>query len=142
MQEARRYFEDSLALIPTKYETIKELLATLTKLGDRNATLALMGRLLCLDPHNPTVFDDCILYARHSAVTSSDLLSLFEHLRANFPDDQLVQANSDFYTAKILLNTDPVSARKKLIAAQRAFRQVFPRGHQVFVALRSVLRQL
>jgi tetratricopeptide (TPR) repeat protein len=141
LQHARQSLEQGLALIPGNYETVKQLLATSTTLGDKKATLELMSQLLRLDPHNPTVFDDCIRYTRGS-VTCTDLLSLFETLRIDCPDDQLVRANCDFYAAKILINTDPVSARNRLMAAQAAFRKLFPRGHQVFAVLRSTFRQL
>jgi tetratricopeptide (TPR) repeat protein len=141
LQDARESLEKSLALVPG-YETVKQLLATLTKLDDKNATLELMGRLLRLYPHNPTVFDDCIMYAGRSTVGSADLLDLFETLGRNYPDDQLVQANCNFYAAKILLETDPESARNRLTTAQSEFRKLFPRGHQVFAELRSTLRQL
>jgi len=73
LQEAKHALETSLALVPGHYETVKQLLATLTKLGDKPATLDLISRLLRLDPHNPTVFDDCILYARGSSVSLSEL---------------------------------------------------------------------
>src|SRR6202011_3208528 len=136
LQDARQSLEESLALVPGHYETVKQLLTTLTKLGDKNATLELMGRLLRLDPHNPTVFDGCIIFARDSVVNWSDLLDLLETLRTDYRDDQLVQANCDFYACKLLMNTDPVSARKHLTTAQQSFRKLFPRGHQVFAALR------
>jgi len=142
LQDARESFERSLALVPGRYETVKQLLATLLKLDDKKATLGLMGHLLRLDPHNPTVFDDCFIYARGSTVTSSDLLHVLEALRTDYTDDQLVQANCGFYAGKLLINTDPESARKHLLVAQRAFRQIFPRGHHVFATLRSALRQL
>ncbi len=142
LQEARRSLEEALLLAPSYYDAIKQLLVTLTKLGDKGATLALMSKLLRLDPHNPTVFDDCITYAKGSAVDWSDLLGLFETLRVEHPLDPLVQANSDFYTGKLLINTDPKSARDRLITAQKALRKTFPAGHQVFAALRSALRRL
>lgn len=142
LPDARKPLEESLALVPGDYETVKQLLATLTKLGDKNAALELMSRLLRLDPHNPTVFDDCIMYARSGTVSWSDLLDLLETLRADYSSDQLVQANCDFYAGKMLVNTDPVSARKRFIVAQEAFRKLFPRGHHVFSTLRSALRQL
>jgi tetratricopeptide (TPR) repeat protein len=142
LQEARRSLEESLAHVPDHYETVKELLATLTKLGKKNATLELMSRLLRLDPHNPTVFDDCIRYVSSNTVDWSDLLGLLEILSADYTDDRLVQANCDFYAGNMLMNIDPVSARKRLIVAQGAFRTLFPPGHQVFAALRSALRQL
>lgn len=142
LQDARQSFEKSLALVPGGYEMVKQLLATLVKLADKDATLELMSRLLRLDPHNPTVFNDCFTYASGSTISWTDLLKLFEALRTDYPGDQLAQANCDFYAAKILINTDPVSARKRLVAAQAAFRKLFPRGHQVFAVLRSTLRQL
>jgi tetratricopeptide (TPR) repeat protein len=142
MQEARQALEASLALAPSHYETVKQLLATLTRLGDKTTTLELMSRLLRLAPHNPTVFDDCISYARRSTVSCSELLDLLEALKRDYPDDDLIRANCDFYAGKILLDADPVSARKRFVVAQASFRKLFPRGHQVFAALRSALRQL
>ncbi len=56
-QDARQALEESLSIVPCHYDTIKQLLATPTKLGDKDATLDLMGRLARLDPHNPTAFD-------------------------------------------------------------------------------------
>ncbi len=76
LEDARRSLEESLALVPGHYETVKQLLAALTKLGDRNATLELMSQLLRFDPHNPTVFDDCVMYAGSSSkVGWSELLT-------------------------------------------------------------------
>jgi tetratricopeptide (TPR) repeat protein len=141
-QEARQSFEKSLSLVPGQYETVKHLLATLIKLGDQNATLEIMSRLLRLDPDNPTVFDDCIAHADGSTVSWSELIGLFEALRLERPDDQVVRGNCDFYVGKLLFGTDPASAKKRLVAAQQSFRKVFPRDHQVFAALRSALRQL
>lgn len=147
-EDARRALEESLSIVSSHYDTIKLLLATLTKLGDREATLDLMGRLMRLDPHNPTVFDDCILYSRGSSyskgstVESPDLLHLLEALKADYPDDPLVGANCEFYMCKILITEDPASARNHLQLAQASFRGLFPRGHEVFKAIRSALRQL
>ena len=103
--------------------------------------MAQMGKLLRLDPHNPTVFDDCIIYAKGTAVGWSDMINLLESLKEDYPDDKFVHANCDFYAGKILVGVDPVSARKRLIAAQKAFRTILPRTHQVFAALRSGLQQ-
>lgn len=139
LQEARQALEKSLALVPGQYETVKQLLATLAKLGDDRAALELMRRLLRLDPHNPTVFDDCILYTRGTTVSWADLLGLFETLRTDYPNDQLVRANCDFYTGKLLFETDPRLARKRLLGARRLFKKLFPPDHQVFAALRSAL---
>ena len=140
--ESRQALEASLSLVPGHYETIKRLLATLIELDDKTATLELMSRLLRLDPHNPTVFDDCILYARGSAIGWADLTTLFENLAKDHLGDLHVQANCDFYTAKILMTTDAASAREKLGTALGLFRKIFPRGHQVFAAIRGALRQL
>lgn len=142
LKEARQFLEESLALVPDRYGTVKQLLATLAGLGDKNAILELMSRLLRLDPHNPTVFDDCITYARRASVSRTDLLELFEALQKDYLDDQFVQANCDFYSGMMQMDTDPVSARKRFIVAQASFRKLFPRGHHVFAALRSALRQL
>ena len=142
LQEARKVLEESIALAPGNYRAIKQLLPTLTKLGDKNAALDLMRHLVRLDPHNPTVFDDCILYARGSQINWADLLQLLEALRTDYSDDKLIQANCDFYAAKVTLNNDPAFARKRLLAAKALFRQVLPPGHHVFAALRSAFREL
>lgn len=42
----------------------KTAASDLGKLGDKDALMTQMSKLLRLDPHNPTVFDDCIIYAR------------------------------------------------------------------------------
>jgi hypothetical protein len=123
---------------------VKQLLATLTELEDKVATLELMDRLLRLDPLNPTVFDDCIIYAVASggSVNCTDLLGVFEALKTEYTHDAFVQANCEFYAGRVLINTDPVLARKHLTQAQTAFRKLLPRGHQVFTVLRSTIRQL
>ena len=139
--EARQSLEESLSLVPGYYDAIKQLLATLAKLGDKEALLEQMGRLLRLDPRNPTVFDDCIIYAKGTAVGWSDLIKLLESLGADNTRDKLVLANCDFYAGKILLIVDPSSASSKLVAARDAFRTIFPQDHQVFAALRESLEQ-
>ena len=142
LEEARRSLEESLALAPGHYDAIKQLLATLGKLGDKDALMTQMSKLLRLDPHNPTVFDDCIIYAKGTAVGWSDLVGLLESLREDYPDDKFVHANCDFYAGKVLINVDPLSARKRPVIARKTFRAIFPRGHQVFSALRSGLHQV
>jgi tetratricopeptide (TPR) repeat protein len=139
--EARRSLEESLLLVPSYYDAIKQLLATLGKLGDKEALLEQMNRLLRLDPRNPTVFDDCITYAKGTAVGWSDLIKLLESLGADNPGDKHVLANCDFYAGKILLNVDPSSASRRLVAAQHAFRTIFSEDHAVFAALKKGLEQ-
>lgn len=39
LQNARLALEESLSLVPSQYETVKQLLATLIKLGDKKAVL-------------------------------------------------------------------------------------------------------
>lgn len=140
--DARSFLEQSLALVPNHYETIKQLLAVLTKIEDKEAALRWMGTVLRLDPGNPTVFDDCLIYARGSTISWSDLLGLFESLKTEYPDKQLVQATCDFYVAKLMIAVDPAAARKRFVSAQTTFRKVLPSGHQVFAVLRSALREL
>jgi tetratricopeptide (TPR) repeat protein len=141
-QAARQAFEKSLSLEPACYQTIRELMAVLIKLDDRDATLALMGRLLRLDPHNPTVFNDCFEFARHGPVSFANLLVLFDTLKAEHPDDQLFRANCDFYAGQFLMGSDPVSAKQRFTAANRVFRQILPGKHQVFAALRAAFAQV
>jgi tetratricopeptide (TPR) repeat protein len=142
LEDAMKAFEESLALVPNQYKGWKLLLATLIKLGNKEILLDAMSRLLLVDPHNPTVFDECIACTRSPLVDCSDLIGLFDGLRAGSPQDTLVQANCDFYTAKVLTGIDRLSAKEHLAAAQKSFRKVFPRGHQVFAAIRSALREL
>ena len=142
LRDSRRALEESLSLIPNNYEALRQLRATLMKLGDRDAMLESMSRLLRLDPHNPTVFDECIEYTRSKAISNSDFLALLEALKNDYPEDQFVHANCDFSEGKILIETDPVSARKHLLLAEASFRELFPRSHEVFRAIRSGLRLL
>lgn len=142
LQNSKRAIDESLSLIPNQDYAQTQLRMTLTKIGDRDAMLEAMGRLVRLDPHNPRVFDDCIAYTKGGPMTNSDVLSVLEDLRSEYSEDQLVHANCDFYAGKVLAEADPVSARKYLTAAQAAFRKLFPRGHPVFTALRSALRVL
>jgi hypothetical protein len=115
---------------------------TLIRIGDKEAMLEAMGKLVRLDPHNPTVFNDCIAYASGGPVTKSDVLSILNGLKEDYPDDHIVCANCDFYSGKILIETDPTSARERFAAAQERFRRVFPPEHQVFVAIQSGLAEL
>ena len=142
LENARQALEECLSLVPNYYCALQQLRATLMELGDRDAMLESMSRLLRLDPHNPTVFDDCIAYTMGKPVSCSDLLALLEILKNDYPQDQLVHANCDFYAGKILIDTDPVSARKHILLAQASFRNLFPRSHGVFTEIRSALRQL
>jgi len=141
MQDARKLLEQSLALVPD-YETIKQLLATLTKLGENEAALTLMGQLLRLDPANPTVFEDCVAYACGSNIGSADLVGLFENLKRDYPSDQRVQGSCDFYIGRLLVDTDPLSARNRFSDAQTAFRGVLSPDHHVFEAIRTALQHL
>jgi tetratricopeptide (TPR) repeat protein len=139
---ARERLQESLLLVPGHYETVKQLLAALLKMGDKKGSLDAISQLLRLEPRNPTVYNDSVMYSKGSVVTGSDLLEQFDSLRSEFPRDPLVQASCDLYACNLLLNTDPASARKHLMAAQQSFRKALPRGHQVFAELRAALRQL
>jgi tetratricopeptide (TPR) repeat protein len=137
LQESKRVLEESLSLIPNNYYALEELRSTLIRIGDKDAVLKAMGKLVRLDPHNPTVFDDCMAYASGGPVTKSDVLSILDGLANDYPDDELVQANCDFYSGKILTETDPASAREHFVAAEQRFRKLFPPEHQVFAAVES-----
>ena len=140
-QDARQPLEESLSLDPNNYQTVKELLAVLVKLGDKHAAAAIMGRLLRLDPHNPTVFNNCFELARAALLTSSELLNLIDTLKAERFDNRLAQANCDFYAGQLLMSIEPESARQRFVIAEQAFRRFLPAKHQVFAALRLSLRQ-
>jgi GNAT superfamily N-acetyltransferase len=142
LEDSRKALEESLALVPNQHKGWKLLLAMLIKLGNKGTILDAMSRLLSVDPHNPTVFDECIACTRSKVVTPSDLLGLLDALRASSSEDILVQANCDFYACKILIATDHASARERLLLAEASFQQIFPPGHQVFSALRLAQQQL
>jgi hypothetical protein len=117
LEDAKHALEESRALVPHYYEALKQLLVVLSKLRAKSETLELMGHLLRLDSHNPTVFNDCFTCAWPDLITSLDLLRLFEVLQTDYPEDLFVQANCDFYGGSLLINTDPISARKRLMNA-------------------------
>lgn len=142
LRQSKRVLEESLSLVPNNYYALEELRSTLIRIGDRDAILKAMGELVRLDPHNPTVFDDCIAYASGGPVTKSDVLSTLDGLAKDYPDDHLVQANCDFYSGKILIETDPASARQHFVAAEQGFRKLFPPEHQVLAAVQSGLAKL
>ncbi len=70
-------------------------------------------------------------------MTKSDVLQILDRLSKDYPDDELLQANCEFYSAKVLIETDPASAREHLVAAEQRFRKLFPPEHQVFAAIQS-----
>lgn len=141
VQEARQALEQSLSLDSSQncYWTIRELLPVLAKLEDRKRAIEVMAILLRLDPHNPTVFNDCFKFAA-TWIERLALLTLFDSLKAEKSDDRLVQANCDFYSGNILVHDDLKLAKKRFIAARKIFRHVFPRGHYVFGTLRRALK--
>jgi len=142
LHQSKRALEESLSLVPNNYYALKELRSTLLRLGDKDAMLKAMSELVRLDPHNPTVFDECVAFTSGGPVTKSDALSILDGLSEDHPDDDLVQANCDFYSGKLLIETDPASAKEHLIAAGQVFRKLFPPGHEVFAAIRSSLAEL
>ena len=139
-EDARHPLEESLSLDRDNgYHTIKELLPVLVKLGDRSRAKEVMNDLLRLDPHNPTVFNDCFTFAR-GWIERNELLTIIDTLKAEYPDDRFVQANCDFYAGNLLISDDPASARKRLIAARQTFRYLYPNKHQVFRELSIALK--
>ncbi len=143
LQEARKLLEESLALHPHSlggYNTISELLPVLRGLREKDRTLDVMSHLLRLDPHNPTVFNDCFEFAA-GWIERSEVVKIIDALKADQPDDAMVRANCDFYAANLILPDDPASAKKRLLAAREVFRRSLPRTHQVFLALRHLPRR-
>jgi Restriction endonuclease len=141
LHRSKRVLEESLSLLPSNYFALEELRSTLIRIGDRDAILKAMGELVRLDPHKPTVFDACLAYASGGPVTKSDALSILNGLANDYPDDELVRANCDFYSGKILIETDPASARARLVAAEQGFHKLFPPEHQVFAAVQDGLAE-
>ncbi len=62
LQESRKALEESLALLPNHHYALTQLRLTLVKIGDKGAIVEAVSRLLRLDPHNPTVFDECMAW--------------------------------------------------------------------------------
>jgi tetratricopeptide (TPR) repeat protein len=141
LDRARQALEESLSLNPADYYIVKELLAVLIKLGDKPAATTIMGRLLRLDPRNPTVFNDCLELGHGDTFTRSDLLALIDALKAEWPNDRLAQGNCDYYAGQLLMNVDEEAAKERLLSARRSFRGVLPAKHEVFSMLRISLQQ-
>jgi tetratricopeptide (TPR) repeat protein len=141
-EKARIPLEESLVIDPDNaYWIIRELLPILSKLNERDRAKELISQLLRLAPHNPTVFIESFnLVAGWFA--REELLALLETLKAALPGDKLVQANCDYYAGILIASWDPVSAKKRFTAARRNFQEIFPPAHEVFGALRDVLRQM
>ena len=142
LQSSRRALEESLSLMHNNYYALEQLRFTLMKSGDKVAMLEAMSKLLRLDPHNPTVFNDCLAYTGSGVVTKSDLLTLLESLRNDYPGDDLVSASCDFYAARILMDTDTASAKNHLMAAQGKFRKSLKPDHEVFAAIKAALEKI
>lgn len=139
--EARSPLETSLELDPTQaYATIRELLPVVVRLGDRDRAMELTRLLLRLDPRNPTVFNDAFTFAS-GWLERSDLLDLIDHLKAETPDDPLVQANCDYYAGLLLVYDNRSAARKRFLSAKEQFRRLFTPEHPVFRSLRVALNQ-
>ena len=63
-EDARRLLEDAIRLDPSNtYWAIKELLPVLAKLADTSRAREVLAVLLRLEPRNPTVFSDCLIFA-------------------------------------------------------------------------------
>lgn len=139
--QARPPLEESLRLDPDNaYWIIRELLPVLAKLDDRERAKELIRHLLRLDPHNPTVFNDSFNLLA-GWLEKDELLKMIEALKSEPPDDKHVHANCDYYAGILLASDDPASAKKRFSAARRVCREIFPPTHDVFRALRIMLRQ-
>jgi lipoprotein NlpI len=77
LDDARQALEESLSLDPQNYQAIKELLPLLAHLRDVCRAKEVMALLLRLDPHNPTVFNDCFLFAA-GLIERTELLKLVD----------------------------------------------------------------
>lgn len=140
-QEARLALEEALSIdSENAYWIINELVPVLAKLKDAIRIRDLMARMLRLDPHNPTVFNDCFSLGA-GWLERDALLRLIEDLRTEFHSDEFVQANCDYYSGNLLSQDNRALARKKLIAARQRFRRLLPRESQVFKAIQTMLKQ-
>jgi tetratricopeptide (TPR) repeat protein len=139
--EARLALEESLSIDPENaYWIINELVPVLVKLNDRIRIKELMARMLRLDPHNPTVFNDCFSLGS-GWLERDELLGLIKELKNEFRFDEFVQANCDFYSGNLLAQGNRALARQKFIAARRIFRRILPAESEVFKVIRIMLKQ-
>jgi hypothetical protein len=99
-----------------------------------------MARMLRLDPHNPTVFNDCFSLGS-GWLERDELLGLIKELTNEFRFDEFVQANCDFYSGNLLAQGNRALARQKFIAARRIFRRILPAESEVFKVIRIMLKQ-
>jgi tetratricopeptide (TPR) repeat protein len=144
LQEAKACLEESLALDPNGsggYWTINELLPVLVGLDDKKRAIQIMNHLLRLDPSNPTVFNDCFKFSA-GWIERAEVLQATEMLKAEHADNELIQANCDYYAGNILTIDDPDLAKRRFTVARNVFRKHFPRNHQVFRAITLALKQL
>jgi hypothetical protein len=142
LDSARGMLEESLSIDSAGgagYRTINELLPVLRGLRNRSRALEIMGQLLRLDPHNPTVFNDCFEFAA-GWVERADLLAVIDDLKQERLGDEFLQANCDFFAGNVLAVDDSVSSRKRFLAARKTFRRILPSGHQVFRTISRALR--
>lgn len=140
-EEAQTALEEALSLDPDNaYWIINQLVPVLARLNRRIRIRELMARLLRLDPHNPTVFNDCFSLGSGSLETD-EFIVLIEELKKEFRSDEFVQGNCDYYTGNLLAHGNRALAREKFISARQIFRRILPRESQVFKAIRIMLKQ-
>jgi tetratricopeptide (TPR) repeat protein len=114
--EALETLNTALKDNPSNYPAMKELLLVHYELKDKEASLDTMGKLLRLDPRNPQVFKDCLSLCS-KGLELHDMVGLFDALKSE-TDDQVAQANCDFYAGQLLINANPDSARCRLLSAE------------------------
>ena len=139
---AREALEECLTLEPKAYHAAKELIPVLMKLDDKAGVVEWLGRLLRLDPRNPTVFDDTIDFVRRGPVAPNELVTVMDDVAAEHEGDELVRATVDFYVAQLLAQRDSLAAIERASRAEEAFRRVVPRDHYVFATIRELKRSL
>lgn len=134
-QRARVRLEEMLEEEPSDYWALKGLMAVLDHLDEPAELLVCLGRLLRLDPHNPTVFNDALDVVNRGAVTAADVVEVIDGLIAEQEADATTVASCHFYAAQLLWDERREEALKRLAAAERGFGEVFPRDHHVFAAV-------
>ena len=110
-------------------------------MGDRDRAVALLGQLLRLDPHNPTVYNDFLRLAEQG-LGSETALGLIDALKSELAEDDLAQANCDFYAGNLLSAIDPLRAIECFKAARWKLRTVLPPEDPVFRLIGQQLRAL
>ena len=85
--------------------------------------------------------EECLSSVPAMFLDRPTLLRLFDELRRDYPDNPIVQASCDFYSANVLLADNRAVARERFLSAQQTFAGSLPIDHHVFAAIKQGLRE-